>query len=140
MGRPQITAAPSSVSPMEEPLRLLLPLNLPLLKGASPAPKSIYLHRNKTKSLSGGIAERTQPALLLAVCSLCGGNIPPQGITPGNTNISKVGFSQSGRKNYNFRVFSMGQTVPRSIRTETSNWPCETLPKPLMMSTSRPKK
>ena len=34
------TAAPSSVSPVEEPLQLLLPLNLPLLKGASPVPKA----------------------------------------------------------------------------------------------------
>lgn len=31
----------SWVLPMEEPLWLLLPLNLPLPKGASPVPKSI---------------------------------------------------------------------------------------------------
>ena len=38
---PHIMATPSSVRPTDEPLWLLLPLNLPLLKGASPVPKSI---------------------------------------------------------------------------------------------------
>lgn len=57
MGCPHPLAVPSSVCPMEEPLWLLLPFNLSLLKGASPVPKSIELHWNETKFLSGGFWE-----------------------------------------------------------------------------------
>lgn len=44
------------------------------------------------------------------------------------------------KNNNNFRGLSIGQTVCRSVRSETSNWPSAMLPKSLMMSPSKLKK